>query len=130
MDKELANVKCAGGFIIQLMPFADDSVIEKLEQNLMQIPSVTAMLNDGLTPEQMLETVLAGFDVEYTDTMPVEFSCNCSKERVEKALLSVGEKDLKEMIAEGEPIELNCHFCSTKYTFSIEELQQMLKSSQ
>lgn len=127
MDKELANVRQAGGFIIQLMPFAEDSVIEKLEQNLTRIPSVTAMLDDGLTPERMLEKVLEGMDVEFTDTLPVEFRCNCSKDKVEKALISVGEKDLKDMIADGKPIEVNCHFCNMNYEFSIEELQKMVK---
>ncbi len=127
MDKELANVRQAGGFIIQLMPFADDAVIEKLEQNLTRIPSVTTMLDDGMTPEDMLKKVLDGMDVEFTDTLPVEFKCNCSKERVEKALISVGEKDLKDMIADGKPIEVNCHFCNTNYTFSIDDLQKMLK---
>lgn len=127
MDKDLANVRQAGGFIIQLMPFAEDSVIEQLEKNLTQIPSVTTMLDDGLTPKQMLEKVLEGMDVEFTDTLPIEFKCNCSKERVEKALISVGEKDLKEMIADGKPIEVNCHFCSKNYTFSIDELETLLK---
>ena len=130
MDKELANVRQAGGFIIQLMPFAEDAVIEvieKLEQNLTQIPSVTTMLDDGLTPEDMLKKVLDGMDVEFTDTMPVEFKCDCSKEKVEKALISVGEKELKDMIADGKPIEVNCHFCNTNYSFSIEDLQKMLK---
>ncbi len=129
MDKDLADVKQAGGFIIQLMPFADDSVIEQLEKNLTQIPSVTAMLDAGLTPEQMLEKVLEGMDVEFTDTLPLTFKCNCSKERIEKALISVGEKDLKEMIADGKPIEVNCHFCSKNYTFSIAELQGLLKKA-
>lgn len=127
MDKELANVRQAGGFIIQLMPFADDAVIEKLEKNLTCIPSVTTMLDDGMTPEDMLKKVLDGMEVEFTDTLPVEFKCNCSKERVEKALISVGEKDLKDMIADGKPIEVNCHFCNTNYTFSIDDLQKMLK---
>lgn len=127
MDKDLANVKQAGGFIIQLMPFAEDAIIEKLEQNLTRIPSVTTMLDEGMTPEQMLEKVLEGMDVEFTDKLPMGFQCNCSKERVEKALIGVGEKNLKEMIEDGEPVELNCHFCSQKYIFSIEELQQMLK---
>lgn len=127
MDKDLANVRQAGGFIIQLMPFAEDSVIEQLEKNLTQIPSVTTMLDDGLTPKQMLEKVLEGMDVEFTDTLPIEFKCNCSKERVEKALISVGEKDLKEMITDGKPIEVNCHFCSKNYTFSIDELETLLK---
>ena len=85
------------------------------------------MLDDGLTPKQMLEKVLEGMDVEFTDTLPIEFKCNCSKERVEKALISVGEKDLKEMIADGKPIEVNCHFCSKNYTFSIDELETLLK---
>ena len=127
MNKELADVKQAGGFIIQLMPFADDAVIEQLEKNLTQIPSVTAMLDAGLTPEQMLEKVLEGMDVEFTDTLPMEFKCNCSKEKIEKALISVGEKELKEMIADGKPIEVNCHFCSKKYTLSIAQLQSLLK---
>ena len=127
MEKELANVRQAGGFIIQLMPFADDAVIEKLEKNLTCIPSVTTMLDDGMTPEDMLKKVLDGMEVEFTDTLPVEFKCNCSKERVEKALISVGEKDLKDMIADGKPIEVNCHFCNTNYTFSIDDLQKMLK---
>lgn len=130
MDKELADVKQAGGFIIQLMPFADEQVIEALEQNLKQIPPVTTMLDDGLTPEQMLEKVLEGMEVEFTDTLPMQFICNCSRERVEKALISVGEKELKEMITEGKPIEVNCHFCNKQYTFSIAELQEMLKSAQ
>lgn len=129
MDKELINVRQAGGFIIQLMPFADDAVIEKLEQNLTQIPAVTTMLDEGMTPEDMLKKVLEGMDVEFTDTLPVEFNCNCSKERIEKALVSVGEKDLKDMIADGKPIEVNCHFCNTNYTFTIEDLQRLLKSA-
>lgn len=127
MDKELANVRQAGGFIIQLMPFADEAIIEKLEQNLTQIPSVTTMLDEGMTPEDMLKKVLEGMDVEFTDTLPVEFYCNCSKERIEKALISVGEKELKDMIADGKPIDVNCHFCNTNYTFSIEDLQGLLK---
>lgn len=127
MDKEMADVRQAGGFIIQLMPFADDAVIEQLENNLKQIPSVTGMLDDGLTPEKMLEKVLEGMDIEFTDTLPVSFTCNCSKEKIEKALISIGEKDLKEMIADGKPIEVNCHFCSKNYTFSVEELKALLK---
>jgi len=127
MDKDLANVRQAGGFIVQLMPFAEDAVIEKLEQNLTQIPSVTAMLDEGLTPEDMLKKVLEGMDVEFTDTLSVDFSCNCSKEKVEKALISVGEKELKAMIEDGKPIEVNCHFCNTNYNFTIEDLQKMLK---
>lgn len=126
MDKETGTVRQAGGFIIQLMPFADDSVIEKLEKNLTTLPSVTSMLEAKMTPEQMLEKVLDGLEVTFTDTLPLAFHCNCSKERVEKALISVGKKELKEMIAEGKPIEVNCHFCSKNYTFTTEELERLV----
>ena len=126
MDKETGTVRQAGGFIIQLMPFADDSVIEKLEKNLTTLPSVTSMLEAKMTPELMLETVLDGLEVTFTDTLPLAFHCNCSKERVEKALISVGKKELKEMIAEGKPIEVNCHFCSKNYTFTTEELERLV----
>lgn len=129
MDREYANVKQAGGFIIQLMPFAEDEIIEKLEENLKKIPSVTEMLESGMTPEDMLQTVLEGLDVEFTDTIPVSFACNCSKERVEKAVISIGKKELQTMIEENEPIEVNCHFCNEKYQFTVEELKEMLKKA-
>lgn len=123
------HVEQAGGFIIQLMPFAEDAVIDKLEENLKDVDSVTKLLSEGLTPEQILEKVLAGFDVEFTDKMPLSFYCDCSKSRVEKVLISVGKKDLQEMIDDGEPIEVNCHFCNTNYTFELEELKELYKKS-
>jgi len=121
------TVKQAGGFIIQLMPFAEDAVIDKLEENLSKISSVTAMLDAGNTPEQMLEILLQGLDVEFTDTMPTAFSCNCDKKRVEKALISVGKQELKDMIDDGEEIEVNCHFCNTHYKFSVDELKDLYR---
>ena len=127
MDKEHVNVKQAGGFIIQLMPFAEDSVIDRLEENIKGLPSVTTMLESGLTPEDILKEVLKGMDVEFTDTLPVEFYCNCSKKRVEKAVISIGKKELQDIIKDGKPIEVKCHFCNEKYTFSVEELKEMLK---
>ena len=129
MDKETNTVKQAGGFIIQLMPFADDSVINKLEENLKNIDSVTKMFENGNSPEQILEIVLQGFDLEITDKMPVEFYCNCTKERVEKALISIGEKELKELISEGKDIEMNCHFCNENYKFTVDELKEILKKA-
>lgn len=119
------TVKQAGGFIIQLMPFADDEIIERLEQNLKNINSVTSILDAGNSPEQMLDIVLEGLNPEITDTMPAAFSCNCSRERVEKALISIGRKELKSMIDDGREIELNCHFCNTNYVFSVEELKNI-----
>ena len=123
------HVAQAGGFIIQLMPFADDKVIDKLEENLREVDSVTKLLTEGLTPEQLLEKVLAGFDVEFTDKIPMSFYCDCSKSRVEKVLISVGKKDLQEMIADGKPIQVNCHFCNTNYTFEVDELKEIYKKS-
>lgn len=121
------TVKQAGGFIVQLMPYAEDAVIEKLEQNLQRIKSVTTMLEEGLTPEGILETVLEGMDTEWTDRLPVQFTCNCDKERVEKALISIGEKELTDIIAEGKPIEVKCHFCNKAYQFTVEDIEGLLK---
>ncbi len=123
------TVKQAGGFIIQLMPFAEEKIIDKLEENLGKISSVTAMLDEGNTPQQMLELILEGLEPEITDTMPAAFACNCDKKRVEKALISIGKKELKEMIDEGEEIEVNCHFCNTHYKFSVDELKELYKNS-
>ena len=106
-----------------------EETISKLEHNLSLIHSVTALLDQGLTPEQLLERVLDGFDVEITDRMPCSFTCNCSKERVEKALISIGKKELQEMIDEGKPIEVNCHFCGKTYRFDVDELKEMEKKS-
>lgn len=126
MEKD-NTVKRAGGFIVQLMPFAEDAVIDRLEENLNKIQSVTALLDKGSTPQQILEKLLEGLDVEFTGTMPVRFWCGCSRERVEKALISLGRSQLQELIDDGEEIEIKCDFCRKRYTFSIEELQNMQK---
>ena len=128
MEKD-NTVRCAGGFIVQVMPFIDEEVLSKLEENIQKIQSVTAMLDNGHTPEEMLEQVLEGLDVEITDTLPTKFECNCSKERIEKAIISVGKKEIQEMIDDGKDIEVKCHFCNTAYTFSVEELEGLLKKS-
>lgn len=121
------TVRQAGGFIVQLMPFAEESVIAKLEENVQKINSVTTLLEEGHTPESLLEKVLDGFDIEINDRMDTKFYCNCSKERVEKALISIGRKELNELIQEGKEVELNCHFCNTNYVFSVEELKEILR---
>ncbi len=124
------TVKQAGGFIVQLMPFAEDEVISKLEANLREITSVTKLLDDGMTPEMILEKILGNFeDLEIRDTIPTQFHCNCSKDRIEKVIISIGKKDIKEMIEDGEEIEVNCHFCNTSYKFSVDELKDILKKS-
>lgn len=123
------TVKQAGGFIVQLMPFAEEAVISKLEQNLANISSVTSMLDAGNSPEQMLQILLDGLDMQITDTMPTAFVCNCSKERVEKALISIGKAQLQEMIDDGEEIEVNCDFCNTHYRLSVEELKELYQQA-
>lgn len=126
MEKD-NTVRQAGGFIIQLMPFAEESVIAKLEENLSHIASVTSMLDAGNDPKQMLQLVLDGFDIEFTDELDTKFYCDCCKEKVSKALIAVGKKELKDMIADGKDIEVNCHFCSTRYSFTVEELEELYK---
>ena len=121
------TVRCAGGFIVQLMPFASEEVISRLEKNLSNITSVTALLDQGMTPEEMLGRVMDGFAPAVTDTTECGFFCNCSHKRVEKALISIGKKELEEMIRDGKPIEVNCHFCNKNYAFEVEELKELLR---
>lgn len=128
MEKD-NTVKQAGGFIVQLMPFTEDDVIARLEKNLAEFSSVTALLNEGKSPEEMLEVLLKGMDVEITDRMQARFYCNCDKKRVEKAIISIGRKEIKEMISENKDIEVNCHFCNRSYKFSVEELKELLVKS-
>lgn len=125
MSKE-NTVEQAGGFIIQLMPFAEESVIDILEKKVAEITSVTTLLGEGYTPEMLLEKLLGDFGLEILDTLPSQFSCNCSKEKVLKALISIGKKELREMITEGKSIEVHCHFCNTNYEISVEEMKQLL----
>lgn len=126
MNKE-NTVAQAGGFIIQLMPFTDEEVIDRLEKKVAEVTSVTSLLAQGYNPEMILEKILGEFGLEITDKMPVQFHCNCSKERVSKALASISKKDLDEMINDGKPIEVNCDFCNTHYVFDTEELKKIRK---
>ena len=123
------TVKCAGGFIIQLMPFAEDATIDKLEENLKNVTSVTELLEHGCTPEGLLEALLGNLGIEVLDTLPTQFHCNCSKERVEKAVASVGREDLQAMIDDGEDIEVKCDFCNSTYKYTVDELKEILKES-
>ncbi|MBO6015907.1 MAG: Hsp33 family molecular chaperone HslO [Lachnospiraceae bacterium] len=128
MDRD-NTVKQAGGFIIQLMPFAEEAVISRLEENLANVSSVTSLLDAGKTPEEILGILLEDLEPEIQEKVPTRFYCNCSKQRVEKAIISIGAKDIREMIREGKDIEVNCHFCNTKYTYSVEDLKRMLEMS-
>lgn len=128
MEKE-NTVRQSGGFILQLMPFAEESTVEFLENKIKGITSVTAMFEKGMEPEDILQEVLGEVGVEITQRIPTGFSCNCSKERVEKVLLSLGRKELEDMLSEGKEVELNCQFCNSHYRFSVEELEKLLKSA-
>ena len=123
------TVRQAGGFMIQLMPGASEEVIGTLEERIGGISSVTSLLDEGMGPAQILENLLSGMDPEITDRMDARFFCGCTRQRVEKALVSIGKQELKDMIQEGRPIEMNCHFCNKRYEFSVEELRLLLEKA-
>lgn len=120
------SVRHAGGFIVQLLPFADDEVVERLEKKLAGMEPITKLLDKNMSPEEILHDIFDEFGLEITDTIDTRFRCNCSKERVSRAIRSIDRKDIKEMINEGNPVEVNCHFCGTNYIFTTDELQKVL----
>ena len=123
------TVRQAGGFIIQLMPGASDAVISALEEKIKEIHSITTLLDVGNTPETILQYILGDLGLEINEKLPAKFTCNCDKSRIERALISVGKKDIQEMIDDGKPIEVNCHFCNKNYTFDVEELKEILEKA-
>ncbi|WMI80315.1 Hsp33 family molecular chaperone HslO [Anaerotignum sp. MB30-C6] len=123
------SIRRAGGFIIQLLPDATEEVISKLEQRLNAIPYVTDLLDMGQTPEGILEMILDGLDLKILDKVPTEFYCNCTKERVEKALISIGKEELEKIVFEDKKANLHCHFCSKEYDFTENELKKLLEEA-
>lgn len=121
------TVAKAGGFIIQLMPFAGEGLIDELEKRLKGF-SYTTLLEQGYTAQDIINSLFEGYDTELTDTIPCSYMCDCSKERVEQAVISLGRKELAAMIEEDKPIEVVCDFCRTKYSFSPEELLNIIKN--
>jgi len=120
------TVKRAGGFVVQLMPFADEGVIGKLENNIRRIKSVTHILDEDSRPEHLLDTVLEGFDIQITSREDVSFYCNCSRERFERGLILLGREELENIIADGKEIELACQFCNRRYTYTTDEVKKLL----
>ena len=120
------TVKQAGGFIIQLMPFASEELISDLEKRLSEFTSITALLDQGMEPLDIVKQIFEGYNVEVTDTIPTKWHCNCSKERFSQAVISLGKKEIANLLADNKPIEVNCQFCNSSYTFSPEELENML----
>lgn len=122
------TVRQAGGFILQLLPFAKDAVIDRLEANIQSLPSVTTMLEQGLTPELILKKLTEGLELEIMDQMPVQFYCDCSRKKVEQVLISTGKNEIASMIADGKPIEVNCQFCGKHFTYTVDELRGILET--
>lgn len=123
------TIRQAGGFIVQLMPDTPEDVISKLEDNLNRVPYTTDLLDMGMTPEEILDIILKDLDVKIHEKTSTEFYCNCTKSRVEKALVSVGEDELQKIIEEDEKANLHCHFCNKEYDFSKDELLALLEQA-
>ncbi len=123
------TVRRSGGFIIQLMPDISDEVIDRLETKLKSIDSMTNLLDSGMSPEDILNDILGDMDLEILERREVFFRCDCSKARVEKALISVGKDELRSMIDDNEPIEVKCHFCNKAYRFDVDELITLMNNS-
>ena len=128
MAPEGGTVLCAGGLIVQLLPFATDDVISALENKINNMEPITEMLKRGNTPEDILHLLFDDMGLQINDRMNAEFKCDCSKEKVSKAIMSIEAKDIEEMINEGKDIKVNCHFCNTSYKFTPEELSILLKN--
>lgn len=128
VDTDL-RVISAGGYMIQLMPGTTDEEIEQLEKNIQAMPPVSSMLRDRMTPEDICNRALDGFNPQVLDRFSCAYRCNCSRQRVEKALISLGEKELSEMIDEGKTQEVSCHFCNKCYRFNSDELKELLLRS-
>ena len=125
VDTEDYHVLQTGGFILQLMPGCPDEIAESLETACRSLPQITTLLREGGTPESILETVLGTYGLRIHDRQPVSFQCDCSRQRVEKALIAMGDVELYSLIKEGKPVTLNCGFCNTDYTFSVKELEDL-----
>ena len=128
VDRDL-SIKHAGGFIIQLLPFATEETITKLENKLSSIDSITNYFERGMSPEEMIRDILGeevfGQDICIEDVRDTQYRCNCSRERVTKALISIGRDELKSMIDDGKPVNLHCDFCNSDYEFTIPEIKQI-----
>ena len=120
------SVRAAGGYLVQLLPGAPDSVIDKLEASIEKAGAVTKMLDSGMDGEAVLQTVLADFEVEILEKTPVEYRCYCSRDRVTRTLISLGRDELQSIIDDGETIHIDCQFCDRIYDYTPEEIGEIL----
>lgn len=123
------TILAAGGFILQVLPGAEDAIISKLEERLNTIPPISKLIEKGLTPEEVLAELLGKENVQVIETMPVHFQCTCSKERFSDAIIGLGKQEIRAMIEEDGQAEAHCHFCNEKYLFTKEELEEMEKEA-
>ena len=123
------TVKAAGGYLVQLLPFADEACIDVIEANLKTLPPVSSMYADRITPEEVCEKLLHGLQPEVLDRFDAAYKCDCSRERVERALLSLGAAELEQMEAEQEQVEVSCHFCNKNYYFTRQDLKKMIRNA-
>ena len=120
------TVRSAGGFLVQLLPFADEKCIDIIEQNVSRIRPVSAMLDEGVTPEEIAGMLLEGLEPNELDTASPAYKCDCSRERTERVLLSIGEKELRSIAAEKKDTTICCHFCGKEYIFTPQEIEALL----
>lgn len=123
------TVDVAGGYLLQLLPGAPDKLIDQLEERVVKAGTVSNLMKDGLGPEEIILNILAGMDVEILETCPISYKCYCSRERVESTLVSLGEKELREIIRDGENISVGCQFCDVEYTFTPEDMTALLEEA-
>ncbi|MDE5946755.1 MAG: Hsp33 family molecular chaperone HslO [Oscillospiraceae bacterium] len=121
------TVKCAGGYLVQLLPFADEKCIDIIEKNINELPPVTTMLSSGMTAEEIALKLLDGLNPNILDEAEVSYKCDCSRERTEKVLISLGNKELQEMVDDNKDIEVNCHFCGKKYNFTPDNIKNLIE---
>lgn len=129
LNQDDGSVRDAGGFLIQMMPFAEEETVSRIEENLAKLPHVTELLRRGDSPEQMLEEALAGFDVTFTNNMPAAFRCECSKERFAKGLVGLGAAELQSMLDENKDQTVNCSYCGRSYVYTPEDLKDLLEAA-
>ncbi|MBE6063682.1 MAG: Hsp33 family molecular chaperone HslO [Clostridium butyricum] len=127
VDTDL-SIKAAGGFIVQMLPGADELLADVITYRLQEIPPITTLISEGKTIEEILEYIFEGMDLKILDSLNPEYKCDCSRERVEKALISIGKDDLQELYDDGKSEEIVCNFCNRKYEFTHEDIGEILKN--
>lgn len=128
VDRDL-SIKAAGGFIVQMMPGADELLADVITYRLEEIPPITTLISEGKTIEEILEYIFDGMDLKVLDSLTPEYKCDCSRERVEKALISIGKETLQEIYDDKKNEEIVCNFCNTKYEFTNDEIGELLNNS-